>query len=69
MAGRRVLRFAGISGILFVAGLSPGIFVRRPDVVAPSSSTQEVHRYFSEGPDLFVMGNGMAFILAAFFFL
>lgn len=59
----------GISGILFVLLLIPGIFIGRPDAPDPSLSTQEVHRYFNNWRDAFLGGNGVSFIFAAFFFL
>ena len=69
MAARWAPRLGGISGILFVALLLPGIFIGRPDLPDPSSSAQEVHRYFSDRQDVFLIGNGVSFLLAAFFFL
>ena len=69
MAGRWRLRLGGISGILFVILLIPGIFIGRPDVPDPSLGTQEVHRYFNDWQDAFLGANGVSFIFAAFFFL
>jgi hypothetical protein len=69
MAGGWVLRFGGISDILFVALLIPGILIGRPDVPDPSSSARDVHRYFSDRQDAFLIGNGVSFIFAAFFFV
>jgi hypothetical protein len=69
MADRWALRWGGISGILFVVLLIPGIFIGRPDVPEPGLSGQEVHNYFSGWRTLFMAGNGVSFIFAAFFFL
>src|SRR5919205_2221232 len=69
MADRWALRWGGISGILFVVLLIPGIFIGRPDVPEPGLSAQEVHSYFSGWRTLFMAGNGVSFIFAAFFFL
>jgi hypothetical protein len=69
MADRWALRFGGISGILFVVLLIPGIFIGRPDLPEPALSGQEVHNYFSGWRTLFMAGNGVSFIFAAFFFL
>ncbi len=69
MVDRLTLRLGGISGILFVGLLVPGIFIGRSDLPDPGSSAEEVHRYFSERQDAFLIGNGASFIFAAFFFL
>jgi hypothetical protein len=69
MVGRWKLRSGGISGILLVVLLIPGIFIRRPDAPDPSLSTQEVHIYFNDWRDALLGGNGVSFIFAAFFFL
>jgi hypothetical protein len=68
MASKWALRLGGISGILFVVLLIPGIFIGRPDVLDPSSSAQEVHSYFNDRQDTFLIGNGVSYIFAAFFF-
>jgi hypothetical protein len=69
MSGRWALRFGGISGILFVALLIPGSLIGRPDIPEPGVSAQEVHSYFNDWRDVFMAGNGVTFIFAAFFFL
>jgi hypothetical protein len=66
---RWALRFGGISGILFVVLLIPGIFIGRPDLPEPTLSAQQVHSYFNDWGDTFMAGNGVSFIFAAFFFL
>jgi hypothetical protein len=69
MADRWALRLGGISGMLFVVLLVPGIFIARPDLPEPALSGQEVNNYFSGWRTLFIVGNGVSFIFAAFFFL
>jgi hypothetical protein len=69
MADRWALRLGGISGMLFVVLLVPGIFIARPDLPEPALSGQEVNNYFSGWRTLFMVGNGVSFIFAAFFFL
>ena len=67
MADRWALRLGRISGILSLILLIPGIFIARPDVPEAGLSAQEVHNYFSGWRTLFMAGNGVSFIFAAFF--
>lgn len=62
-------RLGGICGILFVILLIPGLFAVRPDVPDGSSSSRQVLDYFNDVRDVLIIGNGLSFIFAAFFFL
>jgi hypothetical protein len=64
-----LVRLGGICGILFVILLIPGIFAARPDVPDASLSARQVLDYFDHKQGALLIGNGLSFIFAAFFFL
>jgi hypothetical protein len=64
-----LVRLGGICGILFVILLVPGIFAARPDVPDASLRAQQVLDYFDDKQRALLIGNGLLFIFAAFFFL
>lgn len=69
MTGENVTRLGGICGILFVILLVPGVFAARPDVPDASLSAQQVLDYLDDKHGALMIGNGLSFIFAAFFFL
>ncbi|HKH37187.1 MAG TPA: hypothetical protein VKA82_08470 [Rubrobacter sp.] len=64
-----LVRLGGVCGILFVILLVPGVLVARPDVPDASLSAQQVLDYFDDKQGALLIGNGLSFIFAAFFFL
>ena len=66
---RAVVRFGGISGILYVALAIPSFVGGHPSLLDDESNPQEVVDYFNAGQDGFLIWNGLLFIFAAFFFL
>lgn len=64
-----LVRLGGICGVLFVLLLVPGIFAARPDVPDASLSSQQVLDYLGDKQTVLLIGNGLFFIFAAFFFL
>jgi hypothetical protein len=64
-----LVRLGGICAILFVLLLIPGLFIARPDVPDDSLSTRQVVNSFNDRQDVLMIGNGLSFIFAAFFFL
>jgi hypothetical protein len=64
-----LVRLGGVCGILFVILLVPGVLVARPDVPDASLSAQQVLDYFADKQGALLIGNGLSFIFAAFFFL
>ena len=66
---RALVRLGGICGILFVILLTPGLFIACPNVPDNNLSTQRVLNYLNDRQDVLMVGNGLSFIFAAFFFL
>jgi hypothetical protein len=64
-----LVRLGGLCGILFVILLVPGVFAARPDVPDASLSASQVLDYFDGKQGALLVGNGLAFIFATFFFL
>jgi hypothetical protein len=64
-----LVRLGGICGILFVILLIPGIFAARPDVPDETLNARQVLDYFDDKQGALMVGNGLSFIFAAFFFL
>jgi hypothetical protein len=64
-----LVRLGGVCGILFVVLLVPGVFAARPDVPDTSLSAQQALEYFDDKHGALMIGNGLSFIFAAFFFL
>ena len=64
-----LVRLGGVCGILFVILLVPGVLVARPDVPDAKLGAQQVLDYFDDKQGALLIGNGLSFIFAAFFFL
>ena len=64
-----LVRLGGVCGILFVILLVPGVLVARPDVPDAKLGAQQVLDYFGDKQGALLIGNGLSFIFAAFFFL
>ena len=64
-----LVRWGGVCCILFVILLVPGVLVARPDVPDAKLGAQQVLDYFDDKQGALLIGNGLSFIFAAFFFL
>jgi hypothetical protein len=64
-----LVRLGGVCGVLFVVLLVPGVFAARPDVSDASLSAQQALEYLDDKHGALMIGNGLSFIFAAFFFL
>lgn len=64
-----VVRFGGISGVLYVLLFIPAYVVGYPDALDPASSSQGVFEYFDAGLGAFLFFNGVLTVFAAFFFV
>jgi len=69
MGNGKVVRFGGISGMLFVALLIPAYLVGTPDAPSGTARDQKVVGYFFNNFSGFLIFNGVLTLFCTFFFL